>query len=175
MNRANSHNDFGHDEHTIKIVEVLLLLLLNGGTLCLQSFDTVGWSSGRASSLKKIKWWGLVWLSVESEMQIVCIWSSWCHCIPKSPSSVVSFKQETVSGSGISWAIWKSAPRSRQIITPAPHHSVNFWNTAFKNTRVEWQAYYKQAKCNTLHPSGGVSIADWLCQKCKSVYEIRHN
>ena len=32
-------------------------------------------------------------------------------------------KQETVSGSGISWAICKSAPRSRQIATPAPHHS----------------------------------------------------
>jgi len=23
-----------------------------------------------------------VWLSVWSEVQIVCIWSSWCHCIP---------------------------------------------------------------------------------------------
>ena len=33
-------------------------------------------------------------------------------------------KQETVSGSGISCAICKSAPRSRQITTPAPHHSV---------------------------------------------------
>jgi len=33
-------------------------------------------------------------------------------------------KQETVSGSGISWAICKSAPRSRQITMPAPHHSV---------------------------------------------------
>ena len=33
-------------------------------------------------------------------------------------------KQETVSGSGISWAICKSALRSRQITTPAPHHSV---------------------------------------------------
>ena len=32
-------------------------------------------------------------------------------------------KQETVSGSGISWAICKSAPRSRQITMPAPHHS----------------------------------------------------
>ena len=31
-------------------------------------------------------------------------------------------KQETVSGSGISWAIRKSAPRSRQITMPAPHH-----------------------------------------------------
>ena len=29
-----------------------------------------------------------------------------------------------VSGSGVSWAIYKSAPRSRQITTPAPHHSV---------------------------------------------------
>ena len=28
-------------------------------------------------------------------------------------------KQETVSGSGISWAVCKSAPRSRQITTPA--------------------------------------------------------
>ena len=29
-----------------------------------------------------------------------------------------------MSGSGISWAICKSAPRSRLITTPAPHHSV---------------------------------------------------
>ena len=36
----------------------------------------------------------------------------------------ISLKQETVSGSGISWAVCKSAPRSRQITTPAPHHSV---------------------------------------------------
>jgi len=32
----------------------------------------------------------------------------------------ILLKQETVSGSGISWAICKSAPRSRQITTPAP-------------------------------------------------------
>jgi len=36
----------------------------------------------------------------------------------------ILLKQETVSGSDIGWAIWKSAPRSRQIITPASHHSV---------------------------------------------------
>ena len=36
----------------------------------------------------------------------------------------ILLKQETVSGSGISWAICKSAHRSRQITTPAPHHSV---------------------------------------------------
>ena len=36
----------------------------------------------------------------------------------------ILLKQETVSGSGISWAICKSAPRSRQITMPAPHRSV---------------------------------------------------
>ena len=36
----------------------------------------------------------------------------------------ILLKHETVSGSGISWAICKSAPRSRQITTPAPHHLV---------------------------------------------------
>jgi len=34
----------------------------------------------------------------------------------------ILLKQETVSGSGISWAICKSAPSSRQITTPVPHH-----------------------------------------------------
>ena len=36
----------------------------------------------------------------------------------------ILLEQETVSGSGIRWAICKSAPRSRQITMPAPHHSV---------------------------------------------------
>ena len=36
----------------------------------------------------------------------------------------ILLKQETVSGSGISWALCKSAPRSRQINKPAPHRSV---------------------------------------------------
>jgi len=36
----------------------------------------------------------------------------------------ILLKQQTVSGSGISWAICKSAHSSRQTTTPAPHHSV---------------------------------------------------
>jgi len=36
----------------------------------------------------------------------------------------ILLKQETVSGSVISWAVCKSAPRSRQITTLTPHHSV---------------------------------------------------
>ena len=41
-------------------------------------------------------------------------------------SRIFSRPQETVSGSGINWAVCKSAPRSRQITTPPPHHSVFF-------------------------------------------------
>ena len=36
----------------------------------------------------------------------------------------ILLKQETVSGSGISWAICKSAHHSRQITKSTPHHSV---------------------------------------------------
>ena len=41
----------------------------------------------------------------------------------KGKTNLDLLKQETVSGSGISWAICKSAPHSRQITMPAPHHS----------------------------------------------------
>jgi len=36
----------------------------------------------------------------------------------------ILLKQETVSGSGISWAICKSSPRPIQVTMSAPHHSV---------------------------------------------------
>ena len=44
--------------------------------------------------------------------------------IRKVKPSWILLKQETVSGSCISWAICKSAPRSRLITMPAPHSSV---------------------------------------------------
>jgi len=61
----------------------------------------------------------------------------------------ILLKQETVSGSGISWVICKSAPRSRQITMPAPHHW-DFYRpdalpapkpTAPKHWRLSWRAY----------------------------------
>ena len=47
----------------------------------------------------------------------------------------ILLKQETVSGSGISWAICKSAPRSRQITMPAPHNSVFYRPDALPATQ----------------------------------------
>ena len=58
----------------------------------------------------------------------------------------ILLKQETVCGSGISWNICKSAPRSRQITMPTPHHSVFYrpdalpvaQPTASKHWRHKW-------------------------------------
>jgi len=42
----------------------------------------------------------------------------------KGKTSLDLLKQETLSGSGISWAICKSSPWPREITMPAAHHSV---------------------------------------------------
>ena len=47
--------------------------------------------------------------------------------------------RKVVSGSGISWAICKSAPRSRQITMPAPHHLV-----------------FLPARCPSYHPTNSI-------------------
>ena len=47
--------------------------------------------------------------------------TTWVSRYQKGKPIWISLKQETVSGSGISWAICKSAPSSRQITMPAPN------------------------------------------------------
>ena len=59
----------------------------------------------------------------------------------------ILLKQETVSGSGVRWAICKSAPRSRQITTPAPHHSVFYRPDALPAAQPtaskHWRHWYR--------------------------------
>ena len=50
--------------------------------------------------------------------------TTWVSRYQKGKPIWILLQQETVSSSGISWAICKSAPRSRQITTPVPHHAV---------------------------------------------------
>jgi len=52
----------------------------------------------------------------------------------------ISLKQETVSGSGISWAICKSALHSIHIAMPAPHHSVFYRPDALPATNQQRQS-----------------------------------
>ena len=57
-------------------------------------------------------------------------------------------KQEKVSGSGISWAVCKSAHRSRQITMPAPQHSVCYRPDALPaaqpTSSMHWRHYQGQ-------------------------------
>jgi len=53
-----------------------------------------------------------------------------------------------VSGNGISWAICKSAPRSRQITTPAPHHSVFYRPDALPVAQPTVSKYWRQRNRN---------------------------
>ena len=55
----------------------------------------------------------------------------------------ILLKQETVSGSGIIRAVCKSAPRSRQITTPAPHHSVFYRPDALPATQPTASKYWR--------------------------------
>ena len=48
--------------------------------------------------------------------------NGWASTLKVKPIWIL-LKQETVIGSGISWAICKPAPHPRQITTPAPYHS----------------------------------------------------
>ena len=52
----------------------------------------------------------------------------------------ILLKQETMSGSGISWSMCKSAPCSRQITTPAPHRSVFTGRMPFLPPNQQWQS-----------------------------------
>jgi len=61
----------------------------------------------------------------------------------------ILLKQETVSGSGISWAICKLASCSRQTTTPAPHHSVFTGRMPFLPPNQQCQS--TEDNCSTPH------------------------
>ena len=58
----------------------------------------------------------------------------------------ILLKQETVSGCGISWAICKSAPRSRQITMPVPHHTVYYRPDALPATQPTASKHWRPGK-----------------------------
>ena len=59
----------------------------------------------------------------------------------------ILLKQETVSGSGISWAICKYAPCTRQITTPALHHSVFHRPDALPATQSTASKHWRHMLC----------------------------
>ena len=69
------------------IIQVTLLYYAESSQL-LPSVLWCCWLGGR-KSIWPVKTEGevLSWLSVWSEVQMICIWSSWCHCRPIIPCS----------------------------------------------------------------------------------------
>ena len=63
----------------------------------------------------------------------------------------ILLKQETESGSGIRWAICKSARRSRQITMPAPHHSVFYRPDALPAAQPTVSKHWRQIYQTNLH------------------------
>jgi len=71
----------------------------------------------------------------------------------------ILLKQETVSGNGISWAVCKSAPRSRQMTTPVPHHSS-----------------FLQAGCPSCRPINSVkALKASIAQNSDQIYAVLQN
>jgi len=80
--------------------------------------------TGLLLSIKR-KWWILA-LHTHTRVNVMALFPGlprWAGTRKAKPIWILP-KQEPVSSSGISWAICKSAPCSRQTTTPAPHHSV---------------------------------------------------
>ena len=99
--------------------------------------------------------------SLESQRECYCLFHNNTHTHPfngplsrttrvsryqKGKPIWILLKQEIVSGSAISWAICKSASRSREITTPAPHHSV-----------------FLQAGCPSCRPTNSVKAVKAQC------------
>ena len=104
----------------------------------------------------------------------------WAGTIKVKPSWIL-LKQEIVSGSGISWAICKSAPGPRQITTPASHHSVFTGRMPFLPTINSVKAlkaplavkhYFFTKMHSKLWHSTGLSAA---CSKITEMNPIPHH
>jgi len=62
-------------------------------------------------------------------------------------------EEEIVSGSDISWAICKSAPRLRQIFMSAPHHSVFYRPDALPAAQPTVSKHWRKNGFLTFHKS----------------------
>ena len=72
--------------------------------------------------------------------------TTWVSRYQKGKTNLDLLKQETVSSSGVSWTICKSAPRSRQVTTPASHHSVFYRPDAFPAAQPTASKHWRQVQ-----------------------------
>ena len=81
--------------HALVVVTMLWwvrLLFFDHISVCWCSF----FLQQKCSVQRKLSDKMLVWLSVWNLVHIVCIWSSWCHCHPKTLLSFATFKSRLI-------------------------------------------------------------------------------
>ena len=99
--------------------------VLSCSARCIRSVRRCRSTSGRC-----VVWWTeeprRVHAHVHARVSHRCVRVCVCACVRACVRACVCVHAQVShhSVSGISWAICKSAPRSRQIPMPAPHHSV---------------------------------------------------
>ena len=103
----------------------------------------------------------------------------------KVKSIWILLKWETMSGSGISWAICKSAPCTRQITMPAPHHSdftgrmpflpPNQQRQSTEALCIAWLYQCVWAVCS-MHAASAHNVANylWTCEPKLTVLTSRY-
>ena len=92
-----------------------------------------------------------------TRLTALCLWLPGWAGTRKAKPIWILLEQEIVSGSGISWAVCKSAPCSRQITMPALHHSVFYRPDAVPAAQPtaskHWRHYMPQYnQTNTVKP-----------------------
>ena len=88
----------------------------------------------------------------------------------------ILLKQETVSGSSISWAICKSAPSFRQITMPTPHHSVFYRPDALPAAQPTASKHWRQEHAINIQISNktNTSVSPILTQARKLLLTESH-
>jgi len=94
----------------------------------------------------------------------------------KGKTNLNSMEQETVSGSGISWATCKPAPRLRQITMPASHRSIFYRPDAFSAAKPTESKHNDISTIILKHvrPSMSKNLASKMWQY-NSIYSCNHS
>jgi len=143
-----------------------LVLLQASECLAFVSSHAMNWLTFLATASVSCRQEILIWLSKMSPhthtyTHLTALYlglPGWAGTRKVKPIWII-LKQETVSGSGIRWAICKSAPRSRQITMPAPHRSVFYRPDALPVTQPKhWSVKALKANRSIIWSQQSASI-----------------
>ena len=120
----------------------------------------------------------LVWSSVWNKVQIICIWSSWCHCHPIIPSSLASFKSRLVLPFWyrLTQVVLEKRPLNGCVVIVELTQSVEVdWNIASDCGLcfVLWQWFSVRAPCSAMSIVCGFHNWTWNTIKIIGSYITR--